>query len=845
MPRDLRDYRARRDFDKTPEPSGAERVVGGRRLVVQKHAARRLHYDLRLEWDGVLLSWAVTRGPSTDPRARRLAVRTEDHPLDYGSFEGTIGEKQYGAGTVMLWDSGTWAPLEDVDQGLAKGKLKFVAAGERMRGGWTLVRIKPRPGEKRDNWLLIKERDAHTSPDAEALVGAHQTSVSSGRTMAEIAAGKIARKKTGRSKRGVKVAEQGGAKRQRAGKHNAPPGFRKPQLATLNAHAPEGDDWLHEIKFDGYRCLAAIGGGQVTLYSRSGHDWTSQFGVLVPDFEQLQGRSALIDGEVIAPGPPQGAFGELQARLKHGGELLFMAFDLLELDGRDLAPRPQLERKDMLERLLDGAELRAIRYSTHLRGHAAAILEKVCAAGQEGIISKHAGSPYRSGRHTSWRKIKCIRRQEFVIGGWMPSDAHGRPFSSLLMGTYEDGALRYRGRVGSGFGSREFEVLAPRMARLSRATSPFDPAPPIRKDVRWLTPRLVAEVQYAELTSDGHIRHGVYLGLREDKPVKETRLETTAQQEAADLPAKTFGKKHATVEGVRITSPDRKVYTKPRVSKLRVAQHNAALAARMLPFARNRPIALLRCPDGIEGECFFQKHRRQGMPEAVRTVNLRRSSGAEADFICLSDVQGLVGAAQMGAIEFHIWGSSVNRLEQPDRLVFDLDPDEGLAFAKVRKAALELRGWLEQLGLPSVAMLTGGKGIHVIVCLRPKAEWNTVKLFTRTVATLMAEHAPGRYTATMAKSQRKDRIFVDWLRNERGSTAVAPYSLRARPGAKVAVPVTWDELAASRSAGAFDINSVVQRLDHPCPLAEAAKSPVTLGQRVIRKLEKIRLGGDS
>jgi bifunctional non-homologous end joining protein LigD len=834
VPRDLRDYRARRDFARTPEPRGTERAREGRRFVVQKHAARRLHYDLRLEWDGVLLSWAVTRGPSTDPRAKRLAVRTEDHPLEYGDFEGTIGAKQYGAGTVMLWDTGTWAPVSDVGSGLAAGKLKFVVAGERMKGGWTLVRIKPKPGEKRENWLLIKERDTHADVDTEGLVKAYSTSVTTGRSMEAITSGKPARQRQKKA-----PAKKAGGRS--TSKTRSLPAFRKPQLATLVGQVPESDDWLHEVKFDGYRCIAAVAGPRVTLYSRSGLDWSTQFGALVPDFERLECRSALLDGEVIAPGAPEGAFAELQARLKHGGALLFMAFDLLELDGRDLAGKPLVERKTRLEELLARSSAGAIRYSTHVQGHGSILLDQVCDAGQEGVVSKQAAGVYRSGRHTSWRKIKCIKRQEFVVAGWMPSAARGRPFSSLVMATLEEGRLRYRGRVGTGFGQREFEVLAPKLKRLAATKSPFSEAPGETRGARWIKPQLVAEVQYAELTGDGYVRHGVYKGVREDKSVSEVRLEHAAQEEAVGAAASRSRKDQATVAGVRISSANRKVYAKPPVTKLMVARHFEAVAGRMLPFASRRPLALVRCPDGVDGECFFQKHRSQGMPEAIRTVRLKRSKGAMTEYICLSDVQGLVGAAQMGAIEFHIWGSRVDRLEQPDRLVFDLDPDEGLAFAKVRKAAFELRGWLEELGLPSVPMLTGGKGIHVIVCLRRKAEWETVKLFTRTVATMMADHAPRRYTATMAKSQRTGRIFVDWLRNERGSTAVAPYSLRVRPGAKVAVPLAWDELAESRSAGVYDIQSVARRLEIPCPLAEAAKRPVTLGPQVIRRLEKLRM----
>jgi bifunctional non-homologous end joining protein LigD len=831
MPRDLRDYHARRDFRETPEPAGKGRTGQQRRFVVQKHAARRLHYDLRLEWDGVLLSWAVTRGPSTDPGARRLAVRTEDHPLDYADFEGTIPAGHYGAGTMLVWDSGSWAPVENVDQGLAQGKLKFVVSGQRMQGGWTLVRMKPRLGEKRENWLLIKERDAHAGGAPDALVEAHDTSVASGRTLEDIAAGRPGRKTPGRA------AAKKNAPRPTRGKAPRLPSFRAPQLAMLASHAPRGDDWLHEIKFDGYRCIASVAAGKVRLYSRSGLDWSTQFGALVPDFTRLDCRSALIDGEVIAPGASDGAFAELQARLKHGGTLLFMAFDLLALNGRELANEPLVARKEKLEELIASSKLGSIRYSTHLRGHGEEIMARVCAAGQEGIVAKLASAKYRSGRHSSWRKIKCITRQEFVIGGWSPSGSRGRPFSSLLMGTVEDDGLRYRGRVGSGFGAREFETLVPRLAELASSTCPFATVPASMRYAHWLKPELVAEVKYAELTADGHIRHGVYQGLREDKPAQEIRLERAPKAGAGGA---TGGRKvkQAMVAGVRISSGERRVYESPPVTKLKVAQYYAELAERMLPFAGNRPLSLVRCPDGTEGECFFQKHRGEGMPEAIGSVRVRESKGGTKDYICLSDASGLVAAAQFGAIEFHIWGSRADLLERPDRLVFDLDPDEGLGFAAVRKAAMEMRTQLEELGLPSVPMLTGGKGVHVIVPLKRRADWGTVKLFARTFASVVAQHAPERYTATMAKSARKGRIFIDWLRNERGATAVAPYSLRARPGAKVAVPVSWQEFSSIRSAGAVDIKSVRKRLAKPCPLAEAGRRPVTLGKQAIRRLEK-------
>ena len=823
MTRPLDDYRAKRDFDRTAEPAGNDALgtaSAGRSFIVQKHAATRLHWDLRLEWDGVLLSWAVTRGPSAAVSAKRLAVRTEDHPLSYATFEGKIAKPAYGAGTVMIWDRGTWAPLGDVDAGLADGMLKFVLSGERMQGAWMLVRMKPRPGEKRENWLLIKEHDAHEEDDAEGLVTTHMTSVATGRDMNGIAAG-IAAKTKARPKR------------KRANSTACPP-FRPLQLAKLHTTVPDGDDWLHEVKVDGYRCLAAIGGGKVRLYTRSGLDWTTQFGALVPAFEDLPCDNALIDGEVVAAGVAANAFSELQTRLKQGGALGFVAFDLLHLDGRDLTRSPLIDRKTELARLLAKSD-GAIQYSTHIEGRGADAWAQVCAAGREGLISKLATAAYHTGRHGSWLKLKCGQRQEFVIGGWSPSPSKGRPFASLLMGTFEGDRLVYRGRVGSGFGETEFAELLPLLESRMRKTRPFAEVPPEVRGARWVTPDLVAEVKFTDLTGEGHIRHGTYQALRRDKPAKTVALDD-AEEDEMELGgenASSTGK----VKGVKITNPTRKVFDMPAVTKLQVAEYYAAVADRMLPFARNRPMSLLRCPDGIAGQCFFQKHRGEGMPAPVGTVAI---SGDEddADYITLSSAAGLIAATQMGAIEFHIWGSRNASLEQPDRIVFDLDPDEGLPFAAVRSAAFDLHGRLDDLGLPSAAMLSGGKGIHVIVPLRPKAEWEAVKLFSRTIAVMLSDAQPDRFIATMSKAKRKGLIFIDWLRNERGSTAIAPYSLRARPGAKVAVPVAWKELEKTESAGAFDITTVLGRLELPCPLQEMTRSAVALDGKVLRRLEK-------
>ncbi len=839
MTRALQEYRDKRDFTRTNEPSGdadGRAGTGQRHFVVQKHAARRLHWDFRLEWNGVLLSWAVTRGPSASPAAKRLAVRTEDHPLSYSDFEGTIPKPQYGAGTVMLWDQGTWTPLGDVDKGLSEGMLKFELSGSRMQGAWMLVRMKPRGGEKRENWLLIKEKDAHATQEAEGLVSTHTTSITTGRDMDEITAGAAEKPKP---KAKAKAKAKNKAKNKGAVLDR--PAFRPVQLAKLHTTVPAGDDWLHEVKVDGYRCLAAVGAGSVRLYTRSGLDWTQTFGALRPAFESLPCKNALIDGEMVAAGVEKNAFSELQSRLKHGGALDFVAFDLLHLDGQDLTGQPLIARKAALEDLLADCGDR-IKFSSHIEGHGAEAWSQVCAAGREGLISKLAKAPYRGGRHASWLKLKCGQRQEFVIGGYSPSTSRGRPFASLLMGTYEAGSLVYRGRVGTGFDARAFETLLPLLQQRSRKTSPFAEVPADVRGAHWVRPDLVAEIKFAEITAAGHIRHGVFQALRRDKPAKDVSLdavEPVSPPEQNDSPPvkSEKGKRGVRIGNVTITNPERKVFDTPVVSKRQVAQHYADVAPRMMPFVRKRPVSLLRCPDGIAGQCFFQKHRGSGMPAAIGTVAVSKSE-EDTDYIALSSPTGLVAAAQMGALEFHIWGSSNAALDKPDRIVFDLDPDEALSFADVRAAAFEMRGRLDDLGMRSVAMLTGGKGIHVIVPLRPKATWDTVKLFSRTLAVMLAEQAPDRYIATMSKAKRKGLIFIDWLRNERGATAVAPYSVRARPGAKVAVPLLWDELASVQSAGAFDIASMSGRLEQPCPLLEATRQAGSLDRDVIRKLEE-------
>jgi len=804
----LAEYNRKRDFDRTAEPRGeAGAGAGGDRFLVQKHDATRLHWDLRLEVDGVLKSWAVTKGPSTDPDIKRLAVRTEDHPLSYGGFEGIIPKGEYGGGTVMLWDQGRWEPIPGKSASdLEKGHLHFIVHGERMKGEWILIRLKPRPGEKRENWLLRKVEDAH-SEAGDVLVETALTSVLTGRSMAEIAADKTGKHalagKTGKAFTEV-MAEAAAHtdKARKPGKRSTrrAPAFRAPQLATLVAAVPAGNSWMHEIKFDGYRALVSASGADVSIYTRTGKDWTDKFGPLVEVLKALDLPACLIDGEIVAYGAKGNPdFSSLQAVLKRGtgsqkpGDALsFHAFDLLSLDGEDLTPLPNIERKERLEALLRDAAP-PIHVADHLIGAGETLYASLCKAGQEGIISKRIDAPYRSRRTRDWLKVKCTLRQEFVIIGWKASSARGRPFASLLLAQKEGEDWVYKGNVGTGFTQDAMEDLARRMKRLQRKTPPAEVDRASSRGVTWLRPDLVAEVAFGEFTADGNVRHGSFLGLRGDKPAKAVTPEVAVKAEAARTPK------------VRITSADRVIFPDSGQTKGELADYYAAVAPLMLPFAARRPISLVRCPQGRAQKCFFQKHDSGSFGPHVHAVPIREKDGGVEEYLFIDDAAGIAACVQMGTIEFHGWGSRTDDVEAPDRMIFDLDPDEGLDFGDVRSAARDIRRRLADLGLVSFALLSGGKGVHVVVPLTPGHDWEAHKDFSRRFAGALEMAEPDRFTATMSKAKRKGRIFIDWLRNQRGSTAVLPYSARARSGAPVAVPITWDELDGMKDAHPYSI----------------------------------------
>jgi len=801
----LAEYNRKRDFSRTAEPAGKPAEAQGFSFVIQKHAATRLHYDFRLELDGVLKSWAVTKGPSLNPAERRLAVRTEDHPLDYGTFEGTIPKGEYGGGTVMLWDRGTWEPVSDPHEGLEEGKLKFRLHGERLHGGYMLVRMPPRGRETRENWLLIKERD-EAADDADPLLEQFVTSVTTGRSMEEIATGNSA---VWHSNREPKPASPPSTARRRRAKGLALPEFRPVQLASAADAPPAGEDWVHELKYDGYRCLIAANGAEVRCYTRNALDWTAKFRPIVDAIRTLDLAATLIDGEIVAFAPDgRTDFSTLQNNLKEGGPLNFFAFDLLAEEGEDLSGKPLVERKARLEALLESVpKSSCIHYSTHIRGQGEAVLNQICASGHEGVVSKKATAPYRGDRTKTWLKVKCQRRQEFVIGGWTPSDKrHG--FKSLLVGTWENGKLVYKGRVGTGFDDRALEDLTARFKPLARKDSPFESIPRELRRSKWVEPKLVAEVRYTEFTADGILRHPSFQGLREDKRAAEVTLENP-------VPAGRAGPQDDgpdTVRaGVRITSPRKILYAGQNLSKADLIDYYERVAELMLPYLSGRPLSLVRCPQGAGGKCFYQKHDSGGFPAELRRVMITEGSGETEEYFYIDDLQGLIAGVQMGVLEFHIWGSRVDQLEKPDRIVIDLDPDVGLGFEDVRRAAFDLRDRLADLGLVTFPMLSGGKGFHLVAPLTRRAEWPEVKAFCHGFAVMLHEESPDRYVANMSKARRKGRIFVDYLRNERGSTAIAPYSTRAREGAPVAAPITWDEAETVRGANIFTVASMPER----------------------------------
>lgn len=772
----LDEYNQKRNFGKTDEPEGiTEEPKELLRFVIQHHIARRDHYDFRLEWGGALLSWAVPKGPSYNTRDKRLAVQVEDHPLEYRNFEGTIPKGEYGGGTVMLWDEGYWEPQGDVDEGLEKGSLKFVLKGRRLKGKWALVRLKAKEGETKNNWLLLKEKDEYAKTD-EGISG-FTASVRTGRTMAEIEEGKE-EKNTGNpfEKTGVQLATQ------------------------VNTVPAEDEDWLYEVKYDGYRIIAYLEGNGVRLMTRNGNDFTNRFRDIAYSLaDWAGGRAVVLDGEMVITdesGKPD--FQALQNHLRdlRGKEPTYIVFDLLALDGEDLRGRRLIDRKEILEVLMKDSPGN-IHYSQHIKGNGKESLLAACQADLEGIIGKKAHSVYSGTRNGDWVKLKCDTRQEFVIGGYTLSDKKIRGVSSLLLGFYEGKELVYAGRAGTGFTHQIMKELEAKFEGIKRETPPFKNVPEQRKNekILWLEPQLAAEIKFAGWTEENLLRQASFKGLRPDKEPGGIRREDRDERPApvVDIESMKPAGSGIVINGVKITNPDKVLFEDPRITKGDVVGYYARVAERMLPYAGRRILSVVRCPKGIAQSCFYKKHPGPDNREIVK-MPILNSSGDKEEYFYVENAAGLVFEAQMGTLEFHTWGSRVEQVEKPDMMVFDLDPDAGMDLEKVRQGVKDIKSILDQLSLVSFLKTSGGKGYHVVVPLRPSAEWETFYDFARRIAEVMEKQWPDRYTSNMRKEKRKNRIFIDWIRNGRGATSIAPYSIRARKGATVSMPISWEEL---------------------------------------------------
>jgi bifunctional non-homologous end joining protein LigD len=839
----LEEYRRKRDFRKTPEPAGAaataQKLASSLSFVIQKHAARRLHYDFRLEFDGVLKSWAIPKGPSLDPGEKRLAVHVEDHPLEYGEFEGVIPEGEYGGGTVLLWDRGTWVPADgDPEEAYRKGSLKFTLNGEKLRGKWALVRMGGKAaGERRENWLLIKERDEAAAPrSGDAVVADNPLSVASGRSMDAIAADRdwVWHSKSGDGE--TAPAQAVAVERLPGARKGAMPDTVKLQLATLAEKAPESDEWLHEIKYDGYRLLARIERGRVRLITRGGLDWTAKFPGLARCLGELPLASALIDGELVhLETDGTTSFSGLQDAISSGrtDALNFFAFDLLYRDGWNLAGVTLEDRKAALAQIIPPSAQGMLRYSDHQIGHGPAFLSQACSYALEGIVSKRRTDPHCPGRSRSWLKVKCRNREEFVVVGFSDPEGSREGFGALLLGYYDpQGKLRYAGRVGTGFNAARLIELRKRLEALVHGTAPVAlPKGISRKGVHWVEPRLVAEVEFADWTADAIVRQASFQGLREDKDARAVVYDRQSRaaaashpqpkaaaraKEPAPRPSKPAEPERArdgslVFEGVRLTHPDRVLYAGTTLTKLDVARYYAAVGEWALPHLSHRLLTLVRTPGGSASRNFYQKHVRIGMPQAIRRLELAEEGSIET-FPYVEDLPGLIALAQMDVLEIHPWGARVDKLETPDRVTIDLDPDEGLPWQRVAEAAVDVRDALLRIGLRSFAKTTGGKGLHVVIPLTPKLQWDEVKAFSKWVADSFVAQRPDDFTANMAKKARQGRIYIDYLRNSRGATAVGAYSPRARPGAPVSTPLSWEEVENGVRPQQFTVETVPQRL---------------------------------
>lgn len=791
-------YRRKRDFRRTPEPRGNMARHTGYHYVIQKHDARRLHYDFRLELDGVLKSWAVPKGPSLDPHDKRLAVHVEDHPLDYGRFEGNIPKPAYGGGTVIVWDRGKWIPEGDARDGYRRGHLHFRLDGEKLRGDWKLVRTSGKTGGK-DQWLLLKVDDAYAS-DID-IVETLPDSVASGRSIDDVRANRA----------------QPSAARVEL------PTLLRPQLATLVERAPAGAEWWHEIKYDGYRVLCRVEQKHARLWSRNGKDLTGKMAALARAVERLPGlENGWLDGEVVAlQADGRTSFSALQAALSDGRDrdLVYYLFDLPYFNHADLTNEPLRARKARLATLLRPRASGPLRLSDHVQGDGPVFHKQACEFGLEGVVSKRADSPYRGSRGADWVKSKCRLRQEFVVGGYSEPAGTRTGLGALLLGVYTDGELRYCGRVGTGFDDKTLRALRRRLDGLAIDAPAFAaplPAEAKRGHVHWVKPQTIIEVEFAGWTHDDMVRQGAYQGIREDKTARDVVRERPASLDLAAAVARAAPAK--TRRTPKLSHADKVLYPEDGLTKQDLARYYEAIADWFLPAVRERPLTLVRCPNGYTKECFFQKHAGDGTPGVVRRVPIREDDGVE-QYMAVDSLDGVWALVQLGALEMHVWGARIDKPDFPDRLVFDLDPDASVPWADVVAAALLTRARLKDLGLESFPRTTGGKGLHVVVPLVRRHNWDPAKTFAKALAEDLVRQHPDRYTARLPLAARRGKIFIDYLRNGRGATAIASYSTRARAHAPVAMPLRWGDITPTLQPGAYTLLTV------PAAVAKRKRDP--------------------
>lgn len=809
----LKSYGDKRDFTRTSEPK--PKVGRGKawRFAVQRHDARRLHFDLRLELDGVLKSWALAKGISMVPGVKRLAVQTEDHPLDYLTWEGTIPKGEYGGGTMIVWDRGTWMADGDPHEGLTKGKLIFALNGERLKGHWHFVRMKRRAGEKTDSWLLFKGKDEFSIGAADQEPAAAElSSVISGRTNEDLEARKEVRpdhkaRQKIRERTGISAARYSKLK---GAKKSILPVFVEPALAQAADEPPTGKGWLHEIKQDGYRLEARIDGGKVKLLTRTGLDWTKRFPTIAKGLAQLSVSSALIDGELVAQEESGiSTFTALQSDLRDGrrDRLGYFVFDLLYCEGVNLTGAPLIERKNALEELCQALPASSpIRYSQHMDdGDAKVIFQHACQMGLEGLISKRADAPYRSGRTETWIKSKCALSEELIIIGYVPSSTSRQAVGSLILGFYDGKELVHAGRAGTGFTDEVALALRSGLETIELKEKPKFKYPITREaleGIRWVEPRLVADIQFRGWSPDHVLRQGAFKGIREDKAPEDVVLHEPWKQ-AGTKPTET-------PSDVRLSHPDRILWPEDGITKQGLAEFYTDIADWILPHVTGRVLSLVRCPAGVGKSCFYAKHIWDGADKSFQAIDV----GEPEPMLAIRNLDGLLALVQANVLEIHPWGSRVSKLEQPDRIIFDLDPGEDVTWEEVIAGAIEIKDRLKALKLESFVKTTGGKGLHVVAPLTPSARWDKVKAFTKKIAEAMAADSSRKYLAVMSKSRRRGRIFIDYLRNGRGATAVSAYSTRARNGAAVSVPLTWAELETGIRANHFTIDNLRQRLSH-------------------------------